>query len=103
MEKGNFVIFGPKLGDSCILHPESGNRLPLAYDGVGSWVMDVTMNGQDPTPITVDSGAQESVCPVEWGKDFGLVNPEPGWIPFRTASGSGMNHYGQRSVRVYPF
>jgi hypothetical protein len=52
--------------------------------------------------ITVDSGAQESVCGKEWGSGFPLVSP-PVWRHFKTASGSLMNHYGQRTVQVMPF
>ena len=59
-------------------------------------------NGSD-TEIVVDSGAEENLCPVNWGAEYGLDPPmEP--MAFRSASGNWMNHYGQRDVvMVSPF
>jgi hypothetical protein len=45
--------------------------------------------------ITVDSAAEESVCPKEWGKAFGMDTPTK-WMQFANASGGKMNHYGER-------
>eukprot|EP00973_Karenia_brevis_P038942 5376048-Karenia_brevis.AAC.1 len=36
-------------------------------NGRGSYVLKVDFAGGGPTEITVDSGAEESVCPWEWG------------------------------------
>ena len=48
--------------------------------------------------ITVDSAAEESVCPKEWCKEYGTKEPEK-WLKFVNASGGMMNHYGERSAR----
>ena len=48
---------------------------------------------------TVDSGAEENVCPVNWGEKFGVsevVRP----IRFRGADGNLIRHHGERLVVV---
>ena len=55
--------------------------------------------GGKPTQITVDSGAEESVCPWGWGAQF-EVKPASKWMTFRNASGGVINHYGTREVTV---
>ena len=40
----------------------------LQTGGRGSYVMEVQFVGGEKTTITVDSGAEESVCPWEWGE-----------------------------------
>ena len=49
--------------------------------------------------ITVDSSAEESVCPQAWGKQFGMgeVGQKMNLV---NASGGKINHYGQRDVVV---
>ena len=47
--------------------------------------------------ITIDSAAEESVCPEDWEKQFGTRPVGPGGeMKFRTASGGKMRHYGSR-------
>ena len=48
---------------------------------------------------TVDSGAEESVCPWEWGSQFD-AKPVQQWIRFKNASGGGIEHYGQMNIHV---
>ena len=50
--------------------------------------------------ITVDSGAEESVCPQKWGESFGLkaVGPE-GKMRMINAAGDAMPHSGNRKVQ----
>ena len=48
--------------------------------------------------ITVDSAAEESVCPLDWGGAFPLKEPKKKMC-FKTASGQDMQHYGERVVR----
>ena len=53
------------------------------------------------TEITVDSAADESVCPTDWGKHFGLsavANDQR--MQFVNASGGKIQHYGSRRVVV---
>ena len=56
-------------------------------------------NGGEMIEITVDSAAEESVCPHAWGKQFGLreVGEKMNLV---NASGGKINHYGQRQVVV---
>ena len=48
--------------------------------------------------ITIDSAAEESVCPKDWCKEFGTRNPEK-WLKFVNASGGVMGHYGERTAK----
>ena len=47
--------------------------------------------------ITVDSGAEESVWPVEWENGEKLEAPEKR-LKFAAANGNGMTHYGQKTL-----
>ena len=55
-------------------------------------------NGED-TEITVDSGAEENVCPKDWGSQFKIHKPEK-ILKLVNASGRRIDHYGSRVVRV---
>ena len=69
--------------------------------GRGSYVMEVRFNGGGPTEITVDSGAEENVCPWEWGSEFATKPPGAGMERnFKGASGESIKHYGERNARV---
>ena len=98
-EQGNHVAFGPGKEDNFILSKSSGDKLFLRPNGKGSYLMDVSFVGGGTTEITVDSGAEESVCPWEWGSQFG-VRPADRWMAFRNASGGLIDHYGTREVLV---
>ena len=48
--------------------------------------------------VTIDSAAEESVCPLEWGhEEFGMDEVQKK-MRFRNASGGKMGHYGKRSA-----
>ena len=47
----------------------------------------------------MDSGAEENVCPWNWGKQFGMRDPKV-WMHFRDASGNEIPHHGERDVLV---
>ena len=50
--------------------------------------------------ITVDSGAEESVCPLGWGDVFELTAVKPGKeMKMVNAGGGEMQHYGSRKVQ----
>ena len=51
------------------------------------------------TQITVDSGAEESVCPVGWGAEFGTEEPDRR-LNLINASGAKIPHMGRRLVNV---
>ena len=61
--------------------------------------MEVSFVGGGRTEITVDSGAEESVCPWDWGEQFEIKAAEK-WMNFRNASGGNIRHYGRRDVLV---
>eukprot|EP00973_Karenia_brevis_P069300 9636305-Karenia_brevis.AAC.1 len=71
----------------------------LKANGRGSYLMKVDFIGGGSTEITVDSGAEESVCPWEWGQQFGCrVVTDP--LRSRNASGKIIPHWGSREVEV---
>ena len=47
--------------------------------------------------ITVDSAAEESVCPKNWGQAYKVKEPEK-WLKFTNASGGRMGHYGAKET-----
>ena len=54
------------------------------------------------TEITVDSAAEESVCPLHWAEQFGLDPVQPGRkMNFVNASGGRINHWGSRKVLMH--
>ena len=62
--------------------------------------MVVDFKGGKRQEITVDSGAEESVCPKEWGaKEFGTKTVGT-TLAFRGASGAAIEHFGERGVWV---
>ena len=98
-EQGNHVNFGPGKDDNFIENREAGSRIPLRPNGKGSYLMGVTFEGGGKTSITVDSGAEESVCPWEWGQQFPVKDPAR-WLDFKNASGGNIAHWGGREVVV---
>ena len=98
-EKGNEVRFGPGKEGSYIRSLETGEKVILRPNGRGSYKFDVKFPNGKKTAITVDSGAEESVCPMEWGEEFGLVKPDQK-LNLINASGDHIIHYGQRQVKV---
>ena len=99
VEKGNVVQFGKREEDNYIMNVETGDKMMLKPNGKGSFVMDVKFSNGEKTEITVDSGAEENVCPYEWGQQFGM-QPASRWMNFRDASGNTIEHYGKRDVLV---
>ena len=62
-------------------------------------MLDLHFVGGGKTELTVDSGAEENVCPKEWGSAFGIRNPDQ-WMSFRGANGQQIVHYGHRDIKV---
>ena len=51
--------------------------------------------------VTIDSGAEESVCPLGWGGDFGMTVVAPGReMKMVSAGGGEMKHFGSRKVTI---
>ena len=61
--------------------------------------MEVRFVGGESTKITIDSGAEENVCPWEWGEQLG-IHESVKKVNFRGASGHHIKHHGQRGVQV---
>ena len=99
VEKGNHVSFGPQEGDNFILNKATGDKMMLKTNGKGSYLMDVCFVGGGRTEITVDSGAEENVCPWHWGEQF-PTRPADRWMRFKNASGGEIGHFGKRDVLV---
>ena len=87
IEKGNKVCFGPNKADNYIESVRSGDRIPLRMNQRGSYLMQVQLSNGERADITVDSGAEENVCPYEFGEYFGLQIPKQ-WLSLRTATGA---------------
>ena len=97
VENGNRVVFSE--GGSYIVNDKTGDKLKLRENGRGSYLMDVEFVGGGKGEITVDSGAEENVCPLEWGELF-KTNGNFLKMKFRGASGGGIEHFGERDVYV---
>ena len=99
VEKGNHVSFGPKEDDNYIINKDTGDKMMLRPNGKGSYLMEVSFVGGGRTEITVDSGAEENVCPWEWGELFEVKEADR-WKNFRNASGGHIEHHVSRDVLV---
>jgi hypothetical protein len=83
LEKGNLVQFGPGVGENYIFNKGTGDKLLLKPNGKGSYLMEVGFVGGGKTSITVDSGAEENVCPWGWGEQSGIKEPDR-WMTVRS-------------------
>jgi hypothetical protein len=52
--------------------------------------------------VTVDSAAEESVCPVGWCEEYELQPKAGRGLRFVTANGGEMRHYGSRKLKFQP-
>ena len=68
--------------------------------GRGSYVVEVSFVGGEKTNITVDSWAEENVCPWEWGEKLFGTKEADQLMAFRGAKGDAIEHWGKREVRV---
>ncbi len=84
------------------MNEDSGKKVNLRENGNGSYILGVQFLGGEKTETTVDSGAEESVCPWEWGSQFG-TSAAGVWMTFRDAQGGEIEHYGQGDVKVLSF
>ena len=98
-EHGNSVCFGAEVEDNFILNKRTRERIPLV-ERKGSYILEVQFVGGGTTEIVVDSGAEESVCPREWGEKLFGTEASPNKVKFRGAGGDVIQHYGQREVLV---
>ena len=97
-EKGNRVCFGPNEADNYIQSVRSGDKIYMRKQR-GSFVIDGQFGDGEWKDITIDSAAEESVCPKDWGKQFGTVQvQEDRKLKFVSANGGKIEHYGERKV-----
>ena len=72
----------------------------MESNGKGSFLMKVRFRGGKEEWITVDSGAEESVCPWEFGyEEYGLEEADRR-MNLVNASGAVIEHYGKRNILV---
>jgi site-specific recombinase XerD len=108
---GNLVQFGDEASE-CFIQNKQTKKKVMMKKKRGSYVIEVEFVkdevGADGvwkrTPvgketITIDSGAEESVCPMGWGESFGMKAVSPGAeMRMVSAAGTEMKHYGSRKV-----
>ena len=99
VEKGNIIQFGPEAKDNWIRTADGKRTIPLTENGRGSYLMQVDFVGGGKSMITLDSGAEDSVCPKGWADQFGTKVPGKNYV-FRDASGNKIAHLGTRKVKV---
>ena len=97
--KGNRVSFGPEENDNYIQNVKTGKRIKMRRKG-GAYVVDVVLVGSGrKTEITIDSAAEEPVCPKDWAQEFEMAELRNGEeMPLVSANGEKINHYGKRKV-----
>ena len=97
--KGNRVVFGPGEEDNYIQHVESGKKIKMRKKG-GAYAVDVVLRGSGrKAEITIDSAAEESVCPAEWANEFEMTKVREGEeMSLVSANGGKIKHYGRRKV-----
>ena len=86
---------------------ERTNRKIFVRKKKGSYVLDVEFvtktNGEAVSlgkgVITIDSAAEEPVCPLDWGGAFPLKETKK--MNFEKASGQDILHYGERSITCF--
>ena len=97
-DMGNRVVFSKEEKDCYIENEKTGDRLQMKKKGFGSYVLVVNFVGGKTTEITIDSAAEESVCPWKWGEQFG-VSEATEWMKLTSANGSNIKHWGERLVK----
>ena len=95
VDKGNRVVFD---AESYMQHKTSGKTIPIRRKG-RSFVIDVVMEYGKKEEITIDSAAEESVCPEGCAESCGIERVEEGKeLGLCGANGSNINHFGKRNV-----
>ena len=98
-EKGNRVCFGPEEKDNFVVNTKTNKKVLLRPNGKGSYLLDAKFKGGENISVVVDSGAEENVCPMWWGKQFGMSEPKA-WLNFSGANGAKITHYGKRAIMM---
>ena len=102
-DAGNVVQFGPRSEDCFIKNLKSGEKVAMRREG-RSYVVDLVFDGGGKSKFTVDSAAEESACPWEWGKEFSCKQVRAGeQMKLINASGGKIEHWGSRRVKFSTF
>ena len=102
VEKGNRPVFGPGPEENYIQSVKSGKKVHMRMKNSGSYMLDIDMQGKSgKAEVRVDSGDEESVCPVAWAGEFPIKEPTR-WRGFRGATGAEIKHHGEREVVAEP-
>ena len=93
------MVFGPEENGNYIQNVGNGKRIQMRRKG-GVYVVDVALVGSgQKAEITIDSAAEESVCPEGWAKEFETTKLKEGEeMTLVSANGGKINHYGRRKV-----
>ena len=76
VEKGNRVVFGPGPEENYIQNVKSGKKVRMRMKISESHMHDIDMRVKSgKAEVCVNSGAEESVCPVARGGDFPITEP----------------------------
>ena len=97
--RGTMLCLDHKKKTTTFLNKATGQKMMSKARGRGSYVMEVQFVGGEKTRSMVDSGAEENVCPYDWGQQFGIRDPVR-WKNFSGANGSRIEHYGTRDIKV---
>ena len=97
VEKGNKVAFGFGPRDNFIENNKTGDKIFMRKTPSGSFVLDIDFRDGGSSNIVVDSGAEENVCPKNWGSQFGLSDPRFPLL-LKGAGGEKLDHHGERRV-----
>ena len=78
----------------------SGEKIHMRRKG-RSFVVGGTF-GEEWQQLTIDSAAEENVCPKEWGQKLFGTSPieENNKIKFVAANGNSIDHYGERKITL---
>ena len=93
------MAFGPEEDDNYIQNVKSGKEIKMRKKG-GVYVVDVVLVGSGKkTEITIDSAAEEAVCPEEWASEFETTRLKKGEeMSLVSANGGKIKHFGKRKV-----
>ena len=105
---GNLVQFGSE-AEECFIMKTVTKKKVMLVQKKGSYVVNVDFVKQvqdghyqkvGSEMITIDSGAEESVCPLSWGESLGLKPVQVGQeMNMINARGGKIQHYGSRQVQ----
>ena len=82
-------MFGPGPEENYTQNVKSGKKVQMRMKSSGSYMLVIDMGKTGKAEVCVDSGAEESFCPVTWG----------GWENFQSKSQSSGEDCGERMAQ----